>query len=142
MRGRGVCLTGNPIRVSSIEHSLQQAARMSIRRGSHGCTPLSGAAAAAATDPRPYPSSHLPALPSLALSLHAPTQELRQTIVPSAKAFKLDRQVLKLQWLGRNIRCALAELSTCTDPADAECENTVPKPATHKPCLGPISPAG
>lgn len=28
---------------------------------------------------------------SLALSLHAPTQELRQTIVPSAKAFKLDR---------------------------------------------------
>ncbi|KAL4857551.1 putative dual-specificity RNA methyltransferase RlmN 2 [Chlorella vulgaris] len=31
---------------------------------------------------------------SLALSLHAPTQELRQTIVPSAKAFKLDRQVM------------------------------------------------
>lgn len=28
---------------------------------------------------------------SLALSLHAPTQELRQTIVPSAKAFKLDK---------------------------------------------------
>jgi len=28
---------------------------------------------------------------SLALSLHAPTQELRQIIVPSAKAFKLDR---------------------------------------------------
>lgn len=28
---------------------------------------------------------------SLALSLHAPTQELRQTIVPSAKAFRLDR---------------------------------------------------
>ena len=28
---------------------------------------------------------------SLALSLHAPTQELRQTIVPSAKAYKLDR---------------------------------------------------
>lgn len=58
------------------------------------------AAVAVATDPRPYPSSHLPALPSLALSLHAPTQELRQTIVPSAKAFKLDRQALKLQWLG------------------------------------------
>ncbi|GAB4814820.1 hypothetical protein N2152v2_001866 [Parachlorella kessleri] len=28
---------------------------------------------------------------SLALSLHAPTQELRQRIVPSAKAYKLDR---------------------------------------------------
>ena len=28
---------------------------------------------------------------SLALSLHAPTQELRQTIVPSATSFKLDR---------------------------------------------------
>ena len=28
---------------------------------------------------------------SLALSLHAPTQELRQTIVPSAKAYKLDK---------------------------------------------------
>ena len=28
---------------------------------------------------------------SLALSLHAPTQELRQTIVPSAKAYPLDR---------------------------------------------------
>lgn len=32
----------------------------------------------------------LPGL-SLALSLHAPTQELRQTIVPSAKAYKLDK---------------------------------------------------
>jgi adenine C2-methylase RlmN of 23S rRNA A2503 and tRNA A37 len=29
----------------------------------------------------------------LALSLHAPTQELRQTIVPSAKAYKLDRLI-------------------------------------------------
>ena len=28
---------------------------------------------------------------SLALSLHAPTQELRKTIVPSAKAYPLDR---------------------------------------------------
>jgi hypothetical protein len=28
---------------------------------------------------------------SLALSLHAPTQELRQAIVPSAKAYKLDK---------------------------------------------------
>ena len=28
---------------------------------------------------------------SLALSLHAPTQELRQSIVPSAKAYKLDK---------------------------------------------------
>lgn len=28
---------------------------------------------------------------SLALSLHAPTQELRRTIVPSAKAYPLDR---------------------------------------------------
>lgn len=30
-------------------------------------------------------------LVSLALSLHAPTQELRQRIVPSARAYKLDR---------------------------------------------------
>lgn len=40
------------------------------------------------------PDSHPPTAflhCSLALSLHAPTQELRQTIVPSAKAFKLDR---------------------------------------------------
>lgn len=28
---------------------------------------------------------------SLALSLHAPTQELRKTIVPSAKAYPLDK---------------------------------------------------
>jgi hypothetical protein len=28
---------------------------------------------------------------SLALSLHAPTQELRQQIVPSARAYKLDK---------------------------------------------------
>jgi adenine C2-methylase RlmN of 23S rRNA A2503 and tRNA A37 len=28
---------------------------------------------------------------SLALSLHAPSQELRQQIVPSARAYKLDR---------------------------------------------------
>ena len=28
---------------------------------------------------------------SLALSLHAPTQELRKTLVPSAKAYPLDR---------------------------------------------------
>lgn len=34
--------------------------------------------------------SLLPAV-SLALSLHAPTQELREQIVPSAKAFKLDK---------------------------------------------------
>lgn len=32
----------------------------------------------------------LPGL-SLALSLHAPTQQLRETIVPSAKAYKLDK---------------------------------------------------
>ena len=30
---------------------------------------------------------------SLALSLHAPTQELRQKIVPSAKAYKLDKLI-------------------------------------------------
>lgn len=40
------------------------------------------------------PLPHTCPVLSLALSLHAPTQELRQTIVPSAKAFKLDRQVL------------------------------------------------
>ena len=28
---------------------------------------------------------------SLALSLHAPNQELRQSIVPSARAYKLDK---------------------------------------------------
>jgi len=28
---------------------------------------------------------------SLALSLHAPNQELRQTIVPSARTYKLDK---------------------------------------------------
>lgn len=44
---------------------------------------------------------------SLALSLHAPTQELRQTIVPSAKAFKLDRcghRVERSAWACRH-RC-------------------------------------
>ena len=35
-------------------------------------------------------ASDLPGI-SLALSLHAPTQELRQKIVPSARAYKLDR---------------------------------------------------
>lgn len=34
---------------------------------------------------------------SLALSLHAPTQELRQTIVPSAKAYKLDRLMAAIE---------------------------------------------
>jgi adenine C2-methylase RlmN of 23S rRNA A2503 and tRNA A37 len=33
---------------------------------------------------------------SLALSLHAPTQDLRQTIVPSAKAYKLDKLMAAL----------------------------------------------
>lgn len=35
-------------------------------------------------------STDLPGV-SLALSLHAPTQELRQQIVPSARAFPLNR---------------------------------------------------
>lgn len=35
-------------------------------------------------------SADLPGV-SLALSLHAPTQELRQQIVPSARAYKLDK---------------------------------------------------
>ena len=34
-------------------------------------------------------SEDLPGV-SLALSLHAPNQELRQSIVPSARAYKLD----------------------------------------------------
>ena len=33
---------------------------------------------------------------SLALSLHAPTQELRQRIVPSAKAYKLDKLIAQI----------------------------------------------
>jgi len=37
-------------------------------------------------------ASDLPGV-SLALSLHAPTQELRQKIVPSARAYKLDRLI-------------------------------------------------
>jgi adenine C2-methylase RlmN of 23S rRNA A2503 and tRNA A37 len=37
--------------------------------------------------PRPPPPQGV----SLALSLHAPTQELRQQIVPSARAYKLDK---------------------------------------------------
>ena len=35
-------------------------------------------------------SEDLPGV-SLALSLHAPNQELRQSIVPSARAYKLDK---------------------------------------------------
>jgi hypothetical protein len=42
--------------------------------------------------------TRLPLPCSLALSLHAPTQELRQVIVPSAKAFKLDRWGAVFVW--------------------------------------------
>lgn len=72
--------------------------------------PAVRAAAAAMTDPRRFGlrraavtistvgvvprilslAEDLPGL-SLALSLHAPTQELRQSIVPSARAYKLDK---------------------------------------------------
>ena len=37
-------------------------------------------------------SEDLPGV-SLALSLHAPNQELRQSIVPSARAYKLDKLI-------------------------------------------------
>ena len=34
----------------------------------------------------------------LALSLHAPTQEMRQRIVPAGRAFKLDKVMGKESW--------------------------------------------
>lgn len=46
-------------------------------------------------------SEDLPGV-SLALSLHAPNQELRQSIVPSARAYKLDKLMAAVDKYGRH----------------------------------------
>lgn len=55
---------------------------------------------------------------SLALSLHAPTQALRQTIVPSARAYKLDKLMAAIDTY-REKTGQKVHRHTCCRPANA-----------------------
>lgn len=87
------------------------------------------------------PRTLLPRSPrSLALSLHAPTQELRQTIVPSAKAFKLDRCCLCCIMGGGQQAGAAACCAGSSSMNDATCHLAAPTPPRPAPAPSPARP--
>lgn len=59
-------------------------------------------------------SEDLPGV-SLALSLHAPNQELRQSIVPSARAYKLDKLMAAVDTYEQSSRQKVTGLAPSSD---------------------------